>query len=120
MCTFFENGHSVAEQSFQYWADSKPKQLHERPFHSPKVTVWCVISQFGIIGPYFFEENSQTVTITAGRYVLMLKNFFEPQLQKLSEETSLGDCGSNKMGLQHTQLRFLWPNLDKHTCVSEG
>jgi hypothetical protein len=27
---------------------------------------------FGIIGPYFFEENNRTVTVTAARYQVML------------------------------------------------
>jgi hypothetical protein len=32
------------------------RRLHERPLHSERVTVWCSITGFGIIGPYFFEE----------------------------------------------------------------
>ena len=42
-------------------------------------------------GPYFFEDNGQTGTVNAQRYVFMLENFFEPQLEQLGEETDLGD-----------------------------
>lgn len=107
---------AVNKQNFRYWADSNPKQLHERPLHSPKVTVWCAISLFGIIGPYFFEENGRTVTVTAGRYVSMLENFFEPQLQRLSDETNLGDLWFQQDGATaHTarismdKLRQMFP-----------
>lgn len=31
-------------------------------------------------GPYFFEEDGRTVTVTSERYVSMLENFFEPEL----------------------------------------
>ena len=37
----------------------------------------------GIVGPYFFEEEGATVTVTSERYVEMLRNFLHPQLQSL-------------------------------------
>ena len=37
----------------------------------------------GIVGPYFFEEEGATVTVTSKRYVEMLRNFLRPQLQSL-------------------------------------
>jgi len=47
-----------------------------RPLHISKVTVWCTISSFGIIGPYFFEdEKERAVTVTGPHYVHMLENF---------------------------------------------
>jgi len=30
----FRNG----KQNIRYWADTNPRELHERPLHSPKVT----------------------------------------------------------------------------------
>ena len=54
----------------RYWAQQNPAELHQRPFHSPKVNVWCAVSCRGVIGPYFFEdENGSTVTVTSQRYV---------------------------------------------------
>jgi len=49
--------------------------------------VWCAISKFGVIGSYFFEENGQNVTVNSQRYVFILENFFEPQLEELMGET---------------------------------
>ena len=37
----------------------------------------------GIVGPYFFEEEGATVTVTSERYVEMLRNFLRPQLRSL-------------------------------------
>ena len=49
----------VNKQNFRYWSATKHTKLHERPLHSSKVTVWCAISSFGIIGPYFFEDGAR-------------------------------------------------------------
>ena len=53
---------SVNKQNMRYWADTNPRQLPERPLHSPKVAVWCAISSGGIIGLWFFGESEVTVT----------------------------------------------------------
>ena len=58
---FHLNG-SVNKQNFQYWAPQNPHEVHERPVHSPKVTVWCAFGKVGVIGPYFSEENGITTT----------------------------------------------------------
>jgi hypothetical protein len=47
----------VNKHNFRYWAAANPQQLHERPLHSDKVTIWCAISSNGVIGPYFFEND---------------------------------------------------------------
>jgi len=60
----------VNKQNFRYWSAINPRELHERPLHGSKVTVWCAISSFGIIGPYFFEdERERAVTMNGPRYV---------------------------------------------------
>ncbi|PNF42004.1 hypothetical protein B7P43_G12994 [Cryptotermes secundus] len=61
----------VNKQNMRYWSGNNPRDLHERPLHSDKVTVWCALSRVGIIGPYFF------------RYMDMIKNFFEPALEEM-------------------------------------
>lgn len=78
---FHLNG-SVNKQNFRYWATENPCNIHEKPLHSPKVTVWCAVAKFGVIGPYFFEENGVTVTVTSQRYVHMLNTFLRPDLQR--------------------------------------
>ena len=71
----------VNKQNFRYLSATNPIELHERPIHSSKVTVWCAISSFGIIGPYFFEdERERAVNVTGPRYVHMLENFLGPVL----------------------------------------
>lgn len=77
---FHLNGF-VNKQNCRYWAERNPHQLHERPLHSPKVTVWCAVGKVGVIGPYFFEENDAAVTVTADRYIAMLNTFFIPELR---------------------------------------
>jgi len=48
-----------------------------------RVTVWCAIGIFGIIGPYFFEdENGATVTVNAECYIHMLNTFLLPQMKR--------------------------------------
>jgi hypothetical protein len=78
---FHLNG-AVNRHNCRYWAAENPRQLHENPLHSPKVTVWCAVAKFGVIGPYFFEENRVTVTVTSERYIQMVNNLFIPELQR--------------------------------------
>ncbi|KAL1497172.1 hypothetical protein ABEB36_008172 [Hypothenemus hampei] len=77
----------VNRQNMRYWSDANPRELHERPLHCERVTVWCALSRVGIIGPYFFEENEVAVTVTSARYLNMIQNFFLPNLN----ERGLGD-----------------------------
>ncbi|GBN67020.1 hypothetical protein AVEN_86932-1 [Araneus ventricosus] len=37
----------VNKQNLRYWAESNPRQKHERPLHSEHVTVWCAVSHLG-------------------------------------------------------------------------
>ena len=71
----------------RYWSAENPRQLPETPLHCQSVTVWCAISSFGIIGPYFFEQNERAVTVNAARYREMIEEFFLPHL----EEMDVGD-----------------------------
>jgi len=58
----------VNKQNYRYWADSNPKEVHEHPLHSSKVTVWCAVSSHGVIRPYFLEnEDRITITVTSDR-----------------------------------------------------
>jgi len=53
------------------------------------LTVWCGIASFGVLGPYFFEENEgAAVTVTSERYVAMLRNFCEPELLRRGTDLS--------------------------------
>lgn len=78
----------VNKQNCRYWADGNPNELHQQPLHSEKVTVWCVLSKIGIIGPYFFEdERGNSVTINSARYVAMLRDFSIPHFKENEMDT---------------------------------
>jgi len=58
--------------------------MSELPLHSPKVTVWCGVATFCIVGPYFFKDaQNNTLTVNSERYIEMLRSFLEPELQRL-------------------------------------
>jgi hypothetical protein len=46
----------INKQNFGYLSDNNPMQIHEKPIHSEKVTLWC-----DVIRPYFFEENNWAI-----------------------------------------------------------
>jgi len=52
---FYLSG-DVNKQNLRFWASENPLNIHEKPLHSERVTVWRAIGIFGIIGPYFFED----------------------------------------------------------------
>ena len=95
---FHLNGF-VNRQNFRYWAAENPKELHEKPLHCPRVTVWCAVGKNTVIGPYFFEENGVTVTVNSDRYLTMLNEFFIPQLRR-----------------KRIPLRNVWFQQDGATC----
>jgi|UniRef100_A0A2S2PZ44 hypothetical protein len=73
----------VNKQNCRYWAAENPRELHQRPLHSQKVTMWYGISQFGIIGHYYFEnEREEAVIINSERYLGMLQEFLIPHLEE--------------------------------------
>jgi hypothetical protein len=76
---FYLSGY-VNKQNFRYWSDNNPKQLYEKPLHCEKVTVWCCVYTFGVIGQYLFEENNQAVTVDSERYCTMLQTFLATEL----------------------------------------
>ena len=53
---YFHLTGCVNKQNFQYWAGANPHELHERLLHSERVTVCCAVGEFGVLGPYFFED----------------------------------------------------------------
>jgi len=79
----FHLNSCVNKRNFRYWSETNPQQVHERPLHSARVTVWCAIAEFGVVGPYFFEEGGITVTVTSDCYIEMLENFLRPLLEEM-------------------------------------
>ena len=60
-----------------FWGSHRPDIVAEKPLHSERVTVWAGIGSRGIIGPFFFEEHGENVTVTKERYVAILELFWK-------------------------------------------
>jgi hypothetical protein len=70
----------VYKQNFHYLAAENLHQLYQHPLYSEKVTFWCGVACFGLIGPYFSEDSAGVeVTVTSSCYVEMLCNFRIPE-----------------------------------------
>lgn len=48
-----------------------------------------MVVNFGVWGPYFFEEESKAVSVRADRYVRILFKFLKPKLEELDEEAKI-------------------------------
>jgi hypothetical protein len=53
------------------------------------VRVWCAVAAFGVWGPYFFEEDELTVTVTSNRYCHMIETFPPENLQVNDTEADI-------------------------------
>ena len=103
---FHINGH-VNKQNCRYWVAENPRAKHQKPLHSPKVTVWAAMSAHGIIGPHFFENRQgKSVTVNSDRYIAMLRDFSIHNLNIL--KPIIVRHGFNKMARLATQLMPLW------------
>jgi hypothetical protein len=79
---------NVNSQNCRYWSTKNPRDIHQKPLHSEKITVWRGVTFFGVIGPYFFEDEAgRAVTVNSSRFTEMLCTFLEPELQRLGVET---------------------------------
>lgn len=59
--TFKLNG-IVNRHNCVFWASDNPHITMEQALNLPGVMVWCGVSVYGIIGPYFFEGNATAQT----------------------------------------------------------
>ena len=99
----FHLDSTVNKHNMRYWAPNNPKITIQQPLHSPKVTCWCGVGTFGIVGPFFFEnETGVTETVNSARYVAMLQTYAIPELIRL--------------GLDPTNLYFQQDGATAHTA----
>ncbi|KAF2895101.1 hypothetical protein ILUMI_11072 [Ignelater luminosus] len=52
------NGY-INRQTTQFLGFERPDVIVEKPLHSERVTIWCVVSGHGIIGFYFVEDEDK-------------------------------------------------------------
>lgn len=84
-CTFHVSG-KVNKQNCRIWGNEMPHDRREVERDSPKVNVWCALSQRGIIGPFFFENDAEVaVNVNHHNYLAMLRDFFIPHLTQLAD-----------------------------------
>jgi hypothetical protein len=70
--------------------------------------VWCAIFEFGVWGPYFFEEDNVTVMVSSDRDCAMLENFLRPKLDELFDEYEVENVWFQEDGATaHTSCRSL-------------
>ena len=75
---------NVNSPNCSYWTNKNARNIHQKPLHSQKSTVWYGVAFFGVIGPYFFEDEAgRAVTTNSTRYTEMLRIFLELELQRL-------------------------------------
>ena len=66
------------------WSSENPRVISEKQMHSQRVTIWCGFWAGGIIGPYFFEnETGQAATVNGARYRDTITQFFLPKLNDI-------------------------------------
>ena len=63
-----------------HWGSQRPTAVVPIRRFPEKVTVWCAISSHGVLGPYYYEQNGQNVTVNGTRYYDMLRTKFIPDL----------------------------------------
>ena len=67
------------EQNMRFWGSENPRNMHQRPLHPQKCTVWRGVMSDKVIGPYFFEdEEEHPERITGAAYRTMIENFLRP------------------------------------------
>ena len=74
----------VNKQNFRYWGTDNPGNASTEmvPRSVLKVTVWVAVGWYGIIGPYFFEDDQgRTCTVNQENYREMIQNFYLPELR---------------------------------------
>lgn len=72
---FWLSGY-VNKQNYRFWARENPRVFETTTLKPQRITVWCAISEFGIIGPVFLDQN-----INGERYKRMLLKDFIPVVQ---------------------------------------
>ena len=73
---FLLSGHVNSKNNI-FWGSTPPEDCLQRPFHSIKCTAWVAISKHGIIGSYWFEDDSErSFMVNSQHYIEVLQKFW--------------------------------------------
>lgn len=112
---------TVSKQNFRYWSKQQPHIAIAHDMFPSHLTVWCAISSKGVIGPYFFEEHKEVVTVNAYRYSNMLERFFVRHLRR--RKTRLGGSWFQQDGAKPHTAKYTMEHLHKifqNRIISKG
>ena len=71
---FYLDGKIHARNAI-YWANGPPQFVLKRPLHSQRCTAWMALSSQGVVGPFWIEEDGETVNVNSTRYLAVLRKF---------------------------------------------
>ncbi len=74
----------VNKQNIHYWLADNPNWQITKSLHSQQVTVWCAISQYHIIRPFFFRRQKGTVLQdVSGKFCKNAAKTVKKKMQKI-------------------------------------
>ena len=80
-CIFRINGY-VNKQNVRVWGKQRPIEGNQLTLNSSGVMVWCTISKYGVIGPYFFNNQN----VRGDTYRNMLIQYAFPKFAALRSD----------------------------------
>ena len=75
----FSVSDKVNRLNVRIWGSQNPHASQKHVRDSPKLNVWCSLSQKKNIGPFFFDEE----TVHGTTYVDILEQIFFPKMEQL-------------------------------------
>lgn len=123
LMAYFHLLGGLTVQKMRYWSPNNPK-LHQRPLHSPRVMVWWALSWVGIIGPWFIEENKQTVLVNSNWYIMLQEQLWQNMLSWVNwvQQNVLGTWLTWKtkfVNLSPTYPSIVWKEWNKTSKCSK-
>jgi hypothetical protein len=110
-------------QNCRYCTTENPRITHQKTLHSKKVTVWCGVASFGVMSPYFLEDEAgRAVKLNSARHSEMLRTFLELVLQGLGVETQTFRVqqGTATVCTARTAMRVLYEMFQPRVISRSG